>query len=117
MIAVVTILAAFPLGFFMRSRLAANTAYAVAYLWAFVFQTLYLVLDAMNESTNPAFEPSEFPLSYGLVALAIFVVGFGLVSLGHWVRARRQTSSRSSRTGTSATATAGNTAASANVAG
>ncbi len=120
MIAVVTILAAFPLGYFMRSRLAANTAYAVAYLWAFVFQTLYLVLDAVNESKNPAFEPSEFPLSYGLVTLAIFVVGFGLVSLGHWVRARRppgQTSSRSSRTGTIASATSGNTAASANVAG
>lgn len=72
---------------------------------------------AINESKNPAFEPSEFPLSYGLVTLAIFVVGFGLVNLGHWVRARRQTSSRSSRTGTIATATAGNTAASANVAG
>ncbi len=117
MIAVVTILAAFPLGYFMRSRLAANTAYAVAYLWAFVFQTLYLVLDAINESKNPAFEPSEFPLSYGLVTLAVFVVGFGLVSLGHWVRARRQTSSRSSRTGTIASAASGNTAASANVAG
>jgi hypothetical protein len=117
MIAVVTILAAFPLGYFMRGRLAANTTYAIAYLWAFVFQTLYLVLDAINESKNPAFEPSEFPLSYGLVTLAIFGVGFGLVNLGHWVRTRRQTSSRSSRTGTIATATAGNTAASANVAG
>ena len=117
MIAVVTILSAFPLGYFLRSRLAAHTAYAIAYLWAFVFQTLYLLLDAINESKNPAFEPSEFPLSYGLVTLAIFAVGFGLVSLGHWVRARRQTSSRSSRTGTNATATAGNTAASANVAG
>jgi len=37
MIAVVTILIAFPTGFFLRSRLAANTAYAIAYLWAFVF--------------------------------------------------------------------------------
>jgi hypothetical protein len=117
MIAVVTVLSAFPLGYFLRNRLAAHTAYAIAYLWAFVFQTLYLLLDAINESKNPAFEPSEFPLSYGLVTLAIFLVGFGLVNLGHWVRARRQTSSRSSRTGTSATATAGNTAASANVAG
>ena len=117
MIAVVTILAAFPLGFFLRNRLAANTAYAIAYLWAFVYQTLYLLLDAINESTNPAFEPSEFPLSYGVVTLAIFLVGFGLVQLGHWVRTRRQTSSRSSRTGTSTSATSGNTAASANVAG
>ena len=59
MIAVVTILAAFPLGFFLRNRLAANTAYAIAYLWAFVFQSLYLLLDSINESTNPAFEPTS----------------------------------------------------------
>jgi hypothetical protein len=121
MIAVVTILGAFALGYFLRSRLAANTAYAVAYLWAFTFQTLYLLLDSMSEgktlNDEPAFVASEFPWQYGVVTLAIFVVGFGLVNVGHWVRARRQTSSRSSRTGTSATATAGNTAASANVAG
>jgi hypothetical protein len=121
MIAVVTILCAFPLGYFLKSRLAANTAYAVAYLWAFTFQTLYLMLDSLNSgktlNDEPAFVTDEFPWQYGLVTLAIFVVGFGLVTLGHWVRARRQTSSRSSRTGTNATASAGNTAASANVAG
>jgi hypothetical protein len=121
MIAVVTLLSAFPLGYFLRDRLAANTAYAIAYLWAFVFQSLYLLLDALNESRKPAFEPSEFPLSYGVVTLAIFVVGFGLVQLGHRVgrgrRTRRQESSRSSRTGTSASAASGKTAASANVAG
>jgi len=117
MIAVITILCAFPLGYLLKSRLAANTAYAVAYLWAFTFQTLYLLLDSLNGGDNPAFETGTFPTSYGLVTLAIFGVGFGLVNLGHWVRARRQTSSRSSRTGTNATATAGNTAASANVAG
>ena len=48
MIAVVTLLVAFPAGYFFGSRLAANTTYAVAYLWAFVFQTLYLVLDALE---------------------------------------------------------------------
>ncbi len=32
MIAVVTILVVLPCGFFFRSRLAANTTYAVAYL-------------------------------------------------------------------------------------
>ena len=35
MIALVTLAAAFPLGYFLRSRLAARTAYAIAYLWAF----------------------------------------------------------------------------------
>ena len=89
MIAIVTILSAFPLGYLVRSRLAANTAYAVAYLWAFVFQTLYLILDMLNAGDDPAFEPQTFPRSYGLVALTIFAAGFGLVALGHFVRDRR----------------------------
>lgn len=89
MIAAVTILLAFPLGWFLRSALAANTAYAIAYLWAFVFQTLYLLLDSLNHGNNPAFEVTEFPISYGGVALGIFLVGFGLVRLGHVVRSRR----------------------------
>jgi hypothetical protein len=89
MIAIITILAAFPLGYLVRSRLVANTAYAVAYLWAFVFQTLYLTLDSINKSTDPAFTPEEFPLAYGLVTVSIFGAGFGLVALGHLVRDRR----------------------------
>ena len=89
MIAVVTLLSAFPLGYFLRDRLAANTAYAIAYLWAFVFQTLYLILDMLNAGDDPAFEPQTFPRSYGLVALSIFAAGFGLVALGHFVRDRR----------------------------
>jgi hypothetical protein len=89
MIAVVTVLLAFPLGFFVRSRLTANTAYAIAYLWAFVFQTLYLTLDSLGGSSNPAFEAGEFPLAYGAVSMAIFGIGFGLVSLGHQLGARR----------------------------
>jgi hypothetical protein len=120
-IAIVTILLAFPLGFFVSSRLAANTAYAIAYLWAFVFQGIYLLLDMLDGGKNPAFEPGDFPVSYGLVAAGIFAVGFGLVALGHRVgrgrRERRQESSRSSLTGTTARAASGNTAASANVAG
>ena len=125
MIAVVTILCAFPLGFFLSSRLAANTAYAIAYLWAFVFQGIYLMLDSVSNgktlNDDPAFVADEFPWEYGVVTLLIFVVGFGLVALGHRVgrgrRERRQESSRSSLTGTIASAASGNTAASANVAG
>ena len=91
MIAVVTVLSAFPLGYFLANRLAANTAYAVAYLWAFVFQGIYLMLDSLDGGASPAFETSQFPLSYGLVTLAIFVVGFGLVQLGHRLgRGRRE---------------------------
>ena len=125
MIALVTILLAFPLGFFLRSHLAANTAYAIAYLWAFVFQGIYLMLDSINNgktlNDDPAFVADEFPWQYGVVTLLIFLVGFGLVALGHRVgrgrRERRQDSSRSSLTGTIASAASGNTAASANVAG
>jgi hypothetical protein len=90
MIAVVTILLAFPLGFFLRSHLAANTAYAIAYLWAFVFQGVYLVLDYV-EGGRDAFAKDEFPLSYGLVAGAIFAVGFGLVAVGHQVGTKHRT--------------------------
>ncbi len=82
MIAVVTVLLAFPLGFFLRSHFAANTAYAIAYLWAFVFQSLYLVLDAMNRREGAPSRPRKFPLSYGLVTAAIFGAGFGLVAWG-----------------------------------
>jgi hypothetical protein len=91
MIAVVTVLSAFALGFLMKSRLAANTTYAVAYLWAFTYQTLYLTIDSFSgTSDNPAFDPSGFPLAYGVVTLAIFLVGFGLVEAGRRVAARRR---------------------------
>lgn len=95
MVAIITVLAAFPLGYLVRSRLVANTAYAVAYLWAFTFQTLYLTLDVINDTTEPAFEPQKFPWAYGLVTLSIFLAGFGLVAVGRLVRDRR--ASRRSR--------------------
>jgi len=95
MIAVVTVLVAFPAGYLLSSRLAANTAYAIAYLWALVFQTLYLTLDSLSgTSTNPAFTTREFPLSYGVVTLLVLGVGFGLVSAGHWLRQRRRSAMR-----------------------
>lgn len=90
MIALITLLVAFPAGYAMRSRLAAHTTYAIAYLWAFVFQTLYLVLNMLDRGENPAFSPTSFPLSYGLVALVIFAAGFGLVALGGFTRSRVQ---------------------------
>jgi len=92
MIAVITILLAFPFGYFFASRLAANAAYAIAYLWAFTYQTLYLMLDSIADpdSKSAAYSPDEFPWSYGIVTLAIFGAGFGLVALGQLVRERRR---------------------------
>lgn len=121
MIAIVTILSAFPLGFFLSNRLAANTTYAIAYLWAFVFQGIYLMLDSLDGGTDPAFDTSEFPLSYGVVTLAIFAVGFGLVQLGHRLgrsrRERRQVNPRASLSGASASAASGTPVAGVDVAG
>jgi hypothetical protein len=90
MIAVVMVLCAFPLGYLFGSRLAANTAYAIAYLWAFTFQTLYLLLSSLKGDANPAFRTDEFPIGYGLVSMAIFLAGFGLVDVGHRVALRRR---------------------------
>ena len=91
MIAIVTVLLAFPLGFFLRSHLAANTAYAIAYLWAFTFQGIYLMRSWVggDHSAFPK-DPDTMPVSYGLVAGGIFAVGFGLVALGRRVGARRR---------------------------
>ena len=90
MIAIVTILLAFPLGYRVRARLAAHVVYGFAYLWAFTFQTLYLLLDALDpDSGAPAFETGGFPASYGLVTSGIFLVGFALVEAGHRVARRR----------------------------
>jgi hypothetical protein len=89
-IAVVTLLLGFPLGYLVRSRLAAHVVYGFAYLWAFTFQTLYLLLDALGPRPEaPAFDTASFPVSYGLVALGIFLVGFALVEGGHRVARRR----------------------------
>jgi hypothetical protein len=92
MIAVVTVLLAFPLGYLLRSHLAANVAYAIAYLWAFTFQGLYLTRTWVG-GDNSAFarDPDALPISYGIVTAGIFAVGFGLVALGHRVAARRAT--------------------------
>ncbi|WP_152345874.1 hypothetical protein [Brevibacterium sp. CFH 10365] len=88
MIAIVTVLGAFGLGYLLRSRLAAHLSYAVAYLWAFVFQTLYLLLASFDEADDPVFAPGSFPLEYGLVTLGILIIGFALIEVGHRLRAR-----------------------------
>jgi hypothetical protein len=90
-IAAVTVIAAFPLGLLLRSRAHANTTYAIAYLWAFTFQTLYLVLPGFRgPSPDNPFPVGEFPLSYGLVASSVLAVGLGLVEAGHRIGVRRR---------------------------
>jgi len=90
MIAVITVLVALPAGYLLRSHLAANVAYAIAYLWAFTFQGLYLTrMWVGGDDSAFAKNPDTLPIEYGLVAGAIFAVGFGLVALGHRLGARR----------------------------
>lgn len=89
MIAVVTLLLAIVLGFKIRKMFVASMVYAVAYLWSFTYQTLYLLLGSMGEIDDPPLTADEFPLSYGLVTLAILLVGIGLVALGHRLADRR----------------------------
>jgi hypothetical protein len=89
MIAIVTVLVAFPAGFLLRSWLAANVTYVAAYGWAFSFQGVYLVRmwGAGDDSAFPA-DGGRIPVSYGLATLAIYAIGFGLVALGHRVGRR-----------------------------
>ena len=90
MIAVITVLVALPAGYLLRSHLAANVAYAIAYLWAFSFQNLYLsrMWVGGDESAFPK-DPNSLPISYGIFTAGLFGVGFGLVALGHRMRTRR----------------------------
>ncbi|MDX6276129.1 MAG: hypothetical protein QOJ72_257 [Nocardioidaceae bacterium] len=90
MIAIVTVLLAFPLGFFVKSHLSANVAYAIAYLWAFTFQGVYLMISWVGGDYSAFSKDPKMPVGYGLVAAAIFAVGFGLVAVGHRVGARRR---------------------------
>jgi len=91
MIALVTVLFAFPLGYFVRHRFAAAASYATIYLWSFTFQTAYLTrVWAAGDDSAFARQP-DIGVPYGLVTGGIFLVGFGRVGLGHWLGSRRRT--------------------------
>ena len=74
MIAIVTVLFAFPLGFFVRSRLAANVGYIAVYMYAFTFQGIYLMRSWVggDDSAFPS-NPDDLPLQYLAVSLGIFL--------------------------------------------
>ena len=76
----------------MTSWFAANVTYALIYLWAFTYQTLYLLLDSVGGGDAAAFPAGEFPLSYGLATLSVLGAGFALVAAGHWIASRRPNS-------------------------
>jgi hypothetical protein len=91
---VLMLLAAVPIGFFVRNRTAAFLAYIALHAYVFTFQSLTLLIDWAGGSDR-AFGP--FPdastgdvFSYGLVNLAIYAVGLGLVYLGGRLGTRRR---------------------------
>jgi hypothetical protein len=92
MIAAATILFAFPLGFFLRNRLAAYVAYIAIFAYCFTFQTLYLLRSWVGDS-HQAFptDPDALPFGYLGVTAGIYAVGFLLVTIGHRVGAKRRT--------------------------
>ena len=89
MVAIVTVLFAFPLGFFLRNRLAAYVAYIAIFAYSFTFQTLYL-LRAWVGDDHTAFsaDPDKLPLNYLAVTGAIYIVGFLLIT---WPPPRHET--------------------------
>ena len=86
MIAVLTVLIALPLGWFVRHRLTACVAYGLAFAHVYTFQTAVLL---MAWSEDPAGDGMSDSVEYLMVTTAIYAAGFGLVTLGGWLRARR----------------------------
>lgn len=91
MVAILTLLVAFPVGFMLRSWQAANITYIAAYAWGFTFQGIYL-MRSWTGGDHSAFprDPDQMPLEYGIFTASVFAVGFGLVALGHRLGERRR---------------------------
>ncbi|MEU0093014.1 hypothetical protein [Kribbella sp. NPDC006257] len=94
MVAIITVLFAFPLGYFLRNRTSAYLAYVAIYAYSFTFQTLYLLRDWIGNSSS-AFprDPDKLPLGYLAVTAGIYAVGFLLITLAHHLAAKRRTRS------------------------
>ncbi|MDT3442734.1 hypothetical protein [Pseudofrankia sp. BMG5.37] len=88
---IIMVLVPFPLGFFVRNRMAAYLAYVGVHSFFFSFQNTELVREWVGGDTA-AFpkDPNALPWSYGLVNIIIYAAGLGLVTLGYTVRARRR---------------------------
>ncbi len=94
MIAILTVLVAIPLGLFVRNRLAAYLTYAILFAQVFTFQTATLLMEWTRGSTAAFPADPDFGSSFGYLTFTstIYAVGFGLITLAHWLRNRRRTS-------------------------
>jgi cytochrome c biogenesis factor len=87
----VALLVPFPLGYFIRNRMAAYLAYVAVHSFVFTFQSTSLVREWVGGDYSAfAKDPATAPWPYGLVNLAIYAAGLGLVALGSKVGATRR---------------------------
>lgn len=88
---IVTVVCAFPIGWFVRRRDLAFLAFVAVHQFVFNFQSMELVREWVG-GDNSAFpkSPRTVAWSYGVVNLIIYAAGFGLVLLGSVVSARRR---------------------------
>ncbi len=99
-----TVLAAFPIGYFVRQRGLAIVGFLAADALLFAYQTVDVLLIWMSGQPgafggNGAFgkAPTKLPIdypagdvtAYGVVNLAILLVGIGLTVVGGYVARRR----------------------------
>jgi hypothetical protein len=88
---IVTVLVAFPLGFFVANRMAAYVAFIAVHSFVFTFQCTELLREwsGGDYSAFPK-DSGTVPWAYALVNIIIYAAGFGLVTAGHAVRTRRR---------------------------
>jgi hypothetical protein len=88
---IVMIVVAFPLGYFVRQRLVAILSYVAIHSFVFSFQNMQLTREWVGGSKE-AFpkNPKSAPWEYGVVNVAIYGVGLGLILLGSHLAARRR---------------------------
>jgi hypothetical protein len=88
---IIMLLAPFPIGYFIRNRMAAYLAYVALHSFVFTFQSTTLLKEwAGGDYSAFARNPATADWSYGLVNLAIYAAGLGLVALGTWAGAKRR---------------------------
>lgn len=90
MVAIATVLLAFPLGFLLRDGRTAAFVYAVVYLWLYTFQTAELTRAWVAGDDTAFARPPQLALDYALVTGGILAVGLALVALGHRAGSRRR---------------------------
>jgi hypothetical protein len=93
MIAILTVVAALPLGLLVRNRMAAYLVYTILFSNLFTFQTANLVMEWVNGSRD-AFDAKVSlgdTIPYLIVNALLGGAGYGLVTVGHWLRNRRRT--------------------------